>query len=303
MAYGRFAKPKSATRDLPDNHLSTIVMYPAVMRRDDLPGLTGLRGYAALAVVLFHYSVPGFSWGWLSVDVFFVLSGFVLSHVYRDGLDRADFLWARTARTIPTHLVATALVGAAAVALCGNGMAEFVRSLALTAVINPPTWSLTVEWGAYLVFAGPAPTMLFHRTPARVLLLIGYTMAIIGLFDGGATRFGEPALTWPHFMRGIGWFAVGIALYRLGVRPPRCWLYDNRLALWLGDISYPMYLIQFLPIFLWGIEPTWLGIAVTLGLAVVLHHAVEAPARRWLRGMVGSNKAGAGSLPAGLSQP
>src|SRR5690242_10504277 len=99
--------------------------------RDDLPALTGVRGYAALAVVLYHYRVPGFGWGWLSVDVFFVLSGFVLAHVYRDGLRPSEFLWARFARTIPTHLVATSLVGLAMMQFTDITPAALLCNLAL----------------------------------------------------------------------------------------------------------------------------------------------------------------------------
>ena len=47
---------------------------------NDLPGLTGLRGILALAVLLFHLGC--LPYGWLAVDGFFLLSGIVLCHVY-----------------------------------------------------------------------------------------------------------------------------------------------------------------------------------------------------------------------------
>src|SRR5438552_11928319 len=51
-----------------------------------LPALTGLRGIAAFWVVLFHldaaHVVPFIRNGYLGVDIFFILSGFILSHVY-----------------------------------------------------------------------------------------------------------------------------------------------------------------------------------------------------------------------------
>lgn len=260
--------------------------------KSELPGLTGIRGLAALAVVLYHYGVPGFSYGWLSVDVFFVLSGYVLSHVYRDGVVRSEFLWSRGARTIPTHLVATSLVGAAAIAVQGASIYTLLGNLALVDIINPPTWSLIVEWSAYLVFAALAPLPVCRRAPGWPLFLAGYGIAMIGLANGGITKLGDPALTGAHFLRGIGWFAAGVGLHRLGLRPQRTWLLDNRLAVWLGNISYPLYLSQYLPILLWGRDPAWLGIAVSFALAVSLHHAVEAPARRWLRGLPAASLAG-----------
>jgi len=78
--------------------------------REELPGLTGLRGLAAMSVLGFHFCW-GFTYGYLGVDVFFVLSGFILTYVYRDGVSAGSFLWARVARTIPTHIVATTAVG------------------------------------------------------------------------------------------------------------------------------------------------------------------------------------------------
>ena len=85
--------------------------------------LTPLRGIAAVLVVLFHsqiffYPLAG-SWagsflarGWLWVDFFFVLSGFILCHVYgeafRDGIRRPvylAYLRARFARVYPLHFI------------------------------------------------------------------------------------------------------------------------------------------------------------------------------------------------------
>ena len=45
-----------------------------------IPGINGLRAVAVLAVVLFHLMPNYFPRGYLGVDVFFVISGFILSH-------------------------------------------------------------------------------------------------------------------------------------------------------------------------------------------------------------------------------
>jgi peptidoglycan/LPS O-acetylase OafA/YrhL len=106
---------------------------------EPLPSLTPLRGIAALWVVVFHYCwhLPALHVdrytgavykGYLAVDLFFMLSGFVISHVYRrvfarqlTGQGYLDFLKARVARIYPLHLtvlllfVATALAERAAV--------------------------------------------------------------------------------------------------------------------------------------------------------------------------------------------
>src|SRR5437764_691581 len=60
-------------------------------RRD----IDGLRGVAVLAVVLFHLGVPGFAGGLAGVDVFFVVSGFLITRILTAELAAGDFSVAR----------------------------------------------------------------------------------------------------------------------------------------------------------------------------------------------------------------
>src|ERR1700751_3357252 len=115
---------------------------------EQLASLTPLRGIAALWVVLFH-----FCWrfpsihpdrytgavykGYLAVDLFFVLSGFVITHVYKEGFARGlsarryqNFLKARVARLYPLHLAVLLLFLAAA-------MAERAATYALKGSFEP----------------------------------------------------------------------------------------------------------------------------------------------------------------------
>jgi peptidoglycan/LPS O-acetylase OafA/YrhL len=81
--------------------------------RHSFQTLDALRGVAALVVVV-HHNHPMFTWrphhGYLAVDLFFVLSGFVLSYAYQDRLDRGwptiKFLRARLVRLAPLYLLA-----------------------------------------------------------------------------------------------------------------------------------------------------------------------------------------------------
>ncbi len=92
----------------------------------ELPALTALRGLAALTVLFYHGSFLAFRFaggerrglarGNLAVDLFFLLSGFVLSHVYgsRLGPGRSwravgKFLWARFCRIYPASLFTVAV--------------------------------------------------------------------------------------------------------------------------------------------------------------------------------------------------
>jgi peptidoglycan/LPS O-acetylase OafA/YrhL len=77
------------------------------------PFIDGLRAVSILAVVLYHVGVPGISGGYVGVDVFFVISGFLIISQIVDGLARGSFsfggFWARRAmRILPPYLVVLA---------------------------------------------------------------------------------------------------------------------------------------------------------------------------------------------------
>jgi peptidoglycan/LPS O-acetylase OafA/YrhL len=190
---------------------------------DQLPSLTSLRGVAALWVVVYHYSVQCFPTldvtdythifhkGYLAVDMFFMLSGFVLTHVYhRKLLDDVSgnyrgFMVARIARIYPLHVLILLLFVATAVAANWNGDASF-RSLekiplqgsesvsAFFANIflvqgmdagklswNYPSWSISVEFIAYLLFPFVLPVIWRAGGTAKwmfAILLVG----LLGLF-------------------------------------------------------------------------------------------------------------------------
>ena len=51
--------------------------------------INGLRAWAVMMVVLYHFGVPGFAGGFVGVDVFFVISGFLMTRIIIGGLDRS----------------------------------------------------------------------------------------------------------------------------------------------------------------------------------------------------------------------
>ncbi|WP_368784602.1 acyltransferase family protein [Arthrobacter sp. 4R501] len=82
--------------------------------RTQLNSLTGLRFFAAMAVVLYHVhlyfpavsdSLAIFGYGYTGVSFFFILSGFVLAWSHRPNFRPGRFYWNRVARIWPLHLL------------------------------------------------------------------------------------------------------------------------------------------------------------------------------------------------------
>lgn len=77
--------------------------------------INGLRAYAVIFVVLFHFGVTGFSAGFVGVDIFFVISGFLMTKIISDRLldnsfSLMDFISSRAIRILPALLVMTLVV-------------------------------------------------------------------------------------------------------------------------------------------------------------------------------------------------
>jgi peptidoglycan/LPS O-acetylase OafA/YrhL len=208
--------------------------------------LTAMRFFAALWVVAFHYTpslglgMPALiGKGYLGVELFFVLSGFILSHVYMAShgegrFNYAQFLWARLARIYPVHIATLLGLGAliAAASLAGLEAGDHVvvwasipAQLTLTQAWglgpqggwNHPSWSISAEWFAYLAF--PAFAALFWRLRDRPrLAAVLAALIVLGLNVGFEWVAGFPltkaTILWGA-MRIVPCFALGCAVWLL----------------------------------------------------------------------------------------
>lgn len=173
-------------------------VYSPIPAQGRLDRLQALRGLAALLVCVSHFAEyhasafgwrllpPGASLGWLGVDVFFVLSGFIIARSALDapggGRAAAGFALARAARIYPPWWVAlgcTALLATLAPDLLGySGGASGLASVFLLPASEQPLlsvgWTLVMEMQFYAVFA----LLLLAPARMRAPLLAGWACLI-----------------------------------------------------------------------------------------------------------------------------
>jgi peptidoglycan/LPS O-acetylase OafA/YrhL len=173
-------------------------IQPAVRYR---PDIDGLRAVAVLPVVLYHYRVPGFSGGFIGVDVFFVISGYLITSLIWAEMQAGHFsiagFYERRARRIlpalfamiagcfvagvfllfPRDLIAFAKSAIAAIFFVANF--HFLQTAGYfdaAADVKPllHTWSLAVEEQYYVLF----PALLFALRARGRMTLLGLVSAI-----------------------------------------------------------------------------------------------------------------------------
>ncbi len=131
------------------------------------PALDGLRAFAVLAVMLFHFGVPWIGGGLLGVDVFFVLSGFLITTLLCRELSRTSTVrlgrfWAQRARRLlPALLVLLLGVAAYAFAFRNSIDIQGVRDDAVSTLLYVANWHFIVSNQGYF-FQAAAPPPLLH---------------------------------------------------------------------------------------------------------------------------------------------
>jgi peptidoglycan/LPS O-acetylase OafA/YrhL len=246
----------SATGQVRDTH------QRAVFR----PDLEGLRGIAILLVVGYHVGVPGFGGGYIGVDVFFVLSGYLITGLlWREleatgRLNLIEFYARRARRLLPAAtlvLVVTLMASRFVYApleqqgFTGTAVAtaayisnvwfakESINYLAPDRAVNPflHTWSLSVEEQFYLLWPMLlAVTVYWGARSARVLRIVTTIgiVAIASLVAGvwlttvaqPLAFFSSPTRAWEFAVGGLGALFAGY--------PARKNIAPMRVLSWLG---------------------------------------------------------------------
>ncbi len=228
----------------------TAQAIPAVASLPHVKSNTGLRGVAALAVVAYHLQLAGYLFPvaivsrmidhcYLMVDLFFVLSGYILSYAngvekFTGGRSVGTFMVSRLVRIYPLHafclfyLVLGAGIGDLAFGMIGRPpvFADWswnsVRLLLAQATLtngwflsqsgwNTPTWSISVEMLAYLAF--PILLVAFRKwgTPFVILVVaaILFFYGAIAMTSGSLDMIGRVAI-----LRCLAGFGIGMLIFR-----------------------------------------------------------------------------------------
>ncbi len=339
-----------------------------------MPGIDVLRGAAVLAVVVFHgmaYQAPHVqwgsrfgdwlygltAWGWLGVNLFFVISGFLITGILDDTLERRNFYrrfyLRRALRILPAYLVVLVLAWVTGfvtpnymvvcVLFLANMPGLFLRHGYL---FYGPFWSLAVEEQFYLLWP-----MLYRRLRRRGMLVVSLVLIAVcpllrALAFAHVLHTGDALsktwmiadnlaigailavlLRWPGVtlrqMVGLGWtqFLVGVAgvaalfarhrmgaqdvlrnsiglscfllICSSGVMVMLCLFRERRIPGWmrvfvfLGDISYGLYLLHLLLLQIYdrafgvGFTADWRLLLVRFAVANGAAVGIAVASKRW----------------------
>ncbi|WP_138479050.1 acyltransferase family protein [Dyadobacter bucti] len=218
--------------------MSTPTGSKSVFRLD----INALRAVAVVGVILFHYKVPFFDGGFSGVDIFFVISGYLMTKIIISGLAKdtfslADFYGRRVQRIIPALLFVVSILVAvtfffylpteftliaenavASVLFYSNMLYQKSNYFDASSDTNMflHTWSLSVEWQFYLIL--PLVLMFFKRffgkDKVKYLLLFIGSVAVIFVAATVLTWYKPtysfymlPTRSWEMLMGGIAFLA------------------------------------------------------------------------------------------------
>ena len=296
-------------------------MSVEAVQRERVEALDGIRGIAILCVVLFHCSlrmegpwrIAG-SWGWMGVDLFFVLSGFLITGILLDARDLPfriyyrGFYGRRLLRIAPAFVAFMALL-VAAPSLTGQTVEAHViltrheawywaflanaliAAYGWAAVIpqTAPLWSLAVEEQFYLIW----PSVL-RRLSTRGVLRLGIALIVLAALSRTVlAREGVSVDTlyvlMPTRADLLAWGAVVAALIRLpnGISLIRRLLWP---ALLMAIVAVLVVVVRYRSSYYWSATMVTVGypaiaVAAACLVAIAIIYNPAALRFRWLSGI------------------
>jgi len=213
--------------------------------------INGLRAWAVVAVILFHFKIPGFTGGFAGVDIFFVISGLLMTKIVIENLEQkkyknkiyllCDFYFSRMKRILPTLLalclslivIGWFCLGPVEYITLGKHVTSAVLFFSNIQFQQEAgyfdstshekwllhTWSLAVEWQFYLVF----PLVLLAAWKSRLgRLPITLIIAVTFIASFGASMYYTSVGTYQklfYFLPTRVWeMLAGSLVFLLGAR-------------------------------------------------------------------------------------
>jgi peptidoglycan/LPS O-acetylase OafA/YrhL len=241
------------------------------MQKEHIKAYTGIRGIAAATLVLSHIHLedimPRGSFGsldpltiimnifsaWNQVDVFFILSGFILGYVYVSDVNNStinykDFLVKRIARIVPLHYLTILAIGLMAVIAQyfgipnrGYHLNEIPQQLLmvhawpyfLVSPWNGPSWYVSISFFAYLFLMPLLPK--FVSKMKKNYLLISFSFLVLGMVWAlTMTNTLTDGYGWPAINRVVCQFSIGYLLYSLTTfKNPVSQVASKLVSVWL----------------------------------------------------------------------
>lgn len=194
--------------------------------------LDGMRGAAALLVALYHFqqasgvaAIPGY----LAVDMFFAISGFIIARTYcprlADGMAFGSFVAARLARLYPLYLLGLIIGATVAAALATLPPGAILSDAGINALmlptpfardlfpLNGPAWSLFFELAVNLLFA-----LALWRMPARAIAAMMAAAALLLAPEAKGPAYFNLGWDWHSFNQGaertLYSFSAGVLIHR-----------------------------------------------------------------------------------------
>ncbi|TKV61551.1 acyltransferase [Nakamurella flava] len=252
-------------------------------RRELRTDIQGLRAVAVGLVVLFHLGVPFLPGGYVGVDVFFVISGFLItSHLAREvtGTGRlrfGRFYARRIRRIIPVALVVAVATFAVALLVSSPLRLERIAADAASAALYVPNMWLALNGTSYLTDSNESPYQQYWSLGVEEQFYLIWPALLVGLFLLARRRSGRPwrllgvgvtALVLVSLAASV-WFTPTRQAWAFFSLPTRAWEFG------VGALLALLLLARAAGDQRWSVPAPvratagWLGLLVLVGVALV----------------------------------